>query len=262
MTEHRVIVTREAHVADVLLHRPAKRNGLDRAMFEELTAAGEALADDPTVRAVVLRGEGPSFCAGLDFMHFAMHPTDQQVLLERRPGKRGNLAQRVAVVWQDVPVPVICAIHGACLGGGLQIALGADIRIVHPEATLSVREVRMGLVPDMGITQTAPGVVPLDVLKELTFTARDVTGAEAQRLGLATRVADEPQAEAFALARTIAERSPRAVRRAKRLFREASILGPDDALRFETELQLELLGSPEQLEAVSAQMAKRPPRFD
>ena len=99
-------------------------------------------------------------------------------------GRITHLGQQVAWVWQEVPVPVIAAVHGHALGGGIQIALGADIRIVHPEAQLSVREVHWGLVPDMTGTLTLSRLVRPDVAKELTFTARMVSGTEALALGL------------------------------------------------------------------------------
>lgn len=261
MTESRVLVDRDSGVAHVRMNRPDKRNGLDLPMFEGLVAAGKELAGDPCVRAVVLSGEGKAFCAGLDFMAFMASAQTAPKLLSARDESPANLAQRVAWVWREVPVPVIAAIHGVAFGGGLQIALGADLRYVHPEAQLSVMEIKWGLVPDMGASKTLLDLVPLDVAKELTFTGRVVSGAEAVQLGLATRAADDPLAAALETARTIAEKSPHAIRAGKRLLESAPRLGVRESFELETELQLGLLGSPNQMEAVQANFEKRAPRF-
>ena len=261
MSEDRVLVSRDGAVAHVTLNRPDKRNGLDLPMFEGLIAAGERLAADSSVRAVVLSGAGKAFCAGLDWKAFMGDPSSGQKLLHRPDGKPANLAQQVAWVWQEVPVPVICAIQGQALGGGLQIAMGADIRYVDPDAQLSVMEIRWGLIPDMGLTQTLARTVPTDVLKELTWSGRIVGAEEAVRLGLATRIEEDPLAAAKETAAAIAGRSPHAIRASKRLLRDAPGLGPKESFLLETELQLPLLGSPNQMEAVQANFQKRDPEF-
>lgn len=250
------------HVATVTLARPEKHNALDRAMFEAIAAAAEKVGATPGVRAVVLHGEGPSFCSGLDVASLlAAGPDGLDVLLERRGPRQANLAQRVSTDWLDLPVPVIAAVHGSCFGGGLQIALGADVRIAAPDASLSVMEARWGLVPDMGITQTLTRLVGIDVAKELTFTARRVSGEEAARLRLVTRVAADPLAAARELAGEIAARSPDAVRAAKRLYEQSWPAPAPGALELETELQQALIGSPNQLEAVRAGLAREPAAF-
>jgi enoyl-CoA hydratase/carnithine racemase len=250
------------HVATVALARPEKHNALDAAMFQGIVAAAEEVGRTPGVRAVVLHGEGPSFCSGLDVASFlADGPNGFDVLIDREGPRQSNLAQRVATDWLDLPMPVIAAIHGNCFGGGLQIALGADVRIAAPDAKLSVMEARWGLVPDMGITQTLTRLVPIDVAKELTFTARRVSGEEAAALGLVTRVADDPLAAARELAAEIAATSPEAVRAAKRLYEETWPAPAANALELETELQRSLMGSPNQLAAVVAGMKGEPPEF-
>lgn len=259
----RATVTVDSGIAEVRLNRPSKHNGLDPAMFDAVVAAGEALREDNTVRVVILSGEGPSFCAGLDFKAFMTGgPEIQRKLLGWKDGHLGNLAQRIAWIWTEVPVPVIAAIHGACVGGGLQIALAADIRVIHPEATLAVREIEYGMIPDMSITRTLSRLVRLDVARELTYTGRDFDGREAERLGLATRLSEDPLATARELARQIAARSPHAVRAAKQLWQRAPQLDDEAGLRLETELQMPLLGSKNQLEAVQARFMRRAPVFD
>jgi enoyl-CoA hydratase/carnithine racemase len=262
MSAGRVRVTIDDHVATVTLARPDKHNALDGAMFRAIVDAAAQVRSTPGVRAVVLHGDGPSFCSGLDVgaLMSPSSPVSMDELLERGD-HRANLAQRVATDWLDLPVPVIAALHGNVFGGGLQIALGADVRIAAPDARLSIMEGRWGLIPDMGITQTLPRLVRLDVARELTYTARIVSGEEAAALGLVTRVAADPLAAARELASEIAGRSPDAVRAAKRLYAEAWTAPPEPALRLETELQLRLIGSPNQLAAVTAGLTGQPPRF-
>ena len=259
----RVTVSMEGGVADVRLNRPEKLNALDQAMFEALIATGETLSTDRALRAVVLSGEGRGFCAGLDFASFMAMAGDNagRSLLSREADSPANFAQRAAWVWTEIPVPVIAAVHGVAFGGGLQVALGADIRIATPDAQFSVMEIKWGLIPDMSGTQTLRHLVRLDVAKELTFSGRVVSGREAVELGLATRVADDPHAAALALARDIAGKSPDAIRAGKRLLNASVVASREDGFRLEEQLQRELIGSPNQLEAVQANLEKRTPRF-
>jgi enoyl-CoA hydratase/carnithine racemase len=256
----RVHVRIEGGIADVRLARPDKLNALDAAMFDALVATGERLAADRSVRAIVLSGEGRAFSAGLDVASFVAGDAARD-LFARSDASPANFAQRAAWVWTEVPAPVIAAVHGVCFGGGLQIALAADLRLVAPDARLSVMEVKWGLVPDMSGTQTLRRLVRLDVAKELTYTGRIVSGDEAVALGLATRVESAPREAAFALAREIAARSPSAVRAAKRLLDASGVASVADGLRLEEELQRGLLGAPNQREAVRANVEKRAPRF-
>ncbi len=263
MSEQRVTIDVSDHIADVRMVRGDKHNGLDGQMFLALRDAARKIGTIAGVRAVVLSGDGPSFSAGLDIQSFFSEdsPVDMHGLIDRPEGEIANLAQAVAVDWRDVPVPVIAAIHGNCFGGGLQIALGADVRIARPDAKLSVMEIKWGLIPDMGLTVTLPQVVPQDVAKELTFTGRIVSGDDADRLGLVTRTADDPRAAALELAGAIAERSPDAIRAGKRLLNAAWDLDDAAALRLETELQVPLLGSPNQMAAATAAFTKQAGQF-
>ncbi len=263
MSEQRVTIDVSDHIADVRMTRGDKHNGLDGQMFLALRDAAREVRTIPGVRAVVLSGDGPSFSAGLDIQSFfsGESPVDMNGLIDRPEGEIANLAQAVAVDWRRVEVPVIAAIHGNCFGGGLQIALGADLRIARPDAKLSVMEIKWGLVPDMGLTVTLPGLVGPDVAKELTFTGRVVSGAEADALGLVTRTDDDPHAAATALAAVIADRSPDAIRAGKRLLNEAWTLDDAAALELETALQVPLLGSPNQMAAAAAAFTKQPGEF-
>lgn len=263
----RVTVRITDGVADVRLNRPDKLNALDAEMFAAIAEAGERLVTDPTVRAVVLSGEGRAFCAGLDFTSFmAMAGQDDGPAgglgrIAQTDDRITHLAQQVAHVWSEVPAPVIAAVWGHCLGGGLQIATGADLRIVHPEAKLSILEIRWGLTPDMTITATLPRLVGIDVAKELTWTGRSITGEEAHRLGLATRLSDDPLTDALALATEIAGKSPEAIRGAKRLFEQSGRVPLADQYADERTTIGSLIGRPNQVEAVTAFFEKRPPVF-
>jgi len=217
----------------------------------------------------VLSGEGASFCAGLDFSSFqtmAGGGGGERTNNEGNPGSMTqgritHLGQQVAWVWQEVPVPVIAAVHGHALGGGIQIALGADIRIVHPDTKLSVREVHWGLVPDMTGTQVLSHLVRPDVAKELTFTARMFDGREAFALGLATRLSDTPREDALAMAAEIAGRSPDAVRGAKELFNRLANAGAAEQFAEERRVIGSLIGRPNQVEAVMSNFENRPADF-
>jgi enoyl-CoA hydratase/carnithine racemase len=267
----RVLISITDGVADVVFNRADKRNALDNAMFSAIAEAGEQLKSESGVRAVVLSGDGASFCAGLDFSSFqAMAGADgadrEAAQGEGNPGQMDgdritHLGQQVCWVWQELEVPVIAAVHGHALGGGLQIALGADIRIVHPDTKLSVREVYWGLVPDMTGTFVLSKLVRPDIAKELTFTARIFSGTEAYDLGLATRLSDQPKDDALALAREIASMSPGAIRGSKALFNRIASEGAAEQFAAERRTIGAQIGTPNQVEAVMAGFEKRPPVF-
>ena len=259
MTNDRVSIEISGGIAEVALNRPDKLNALDGAMFAALSEASTALAQRDDVRVVVLSGRGRAFCAGLDLASMAGDPSSG--LLDERPYGIANVFQNAAWGWRSLPVPVIAALHGVAFGGGLQIALGADIRIVAPDAKLAVMEVRWGLVPDMAGIALLRGLVRDDVARELTYTARQFSGAEAAELGLATHLADDPHAVATALAGEIAARSPRAVRSAKRLFGLSQDAGADALLLAESREQEQLLAGPDLPETIAAHAEKRAPRF-
>jgi enoyl-CoA hydratase/carnithine racemase len=257
----RIRVEVEDHVATVTLARPEKHNALDQRMFRAIVEAAAYVAAQPGLRAVVLHGEGPSFCSGLDVSSGFSSEDESIDPNQELLGDVPNRFQRVAYDWVTLPVPVIAAIHGNCLGGGLQIALGADIRVAAPDARLSVMEVKWGLIPDMSITQTLPRLVGLDVAKELTFTGRVFSGEEALGLGVVTRVSGDPLQTAQELAAEIASRSPDAVQGAKRLFDESWSATPEEGLALEAEIQRRLIGSPNQIAAITAGLTKQPAEF-
>ena len=256
----RISITVENHVADVRLTRADKMNALDPAMFQAIIAAGEELAASKGIRAVVLSGDGRSFCAGLDMASMAGGGAAASggigSLTDRTHGN-ANTFQQVAMLWRKLPMPVIAAVHGVCFGGGLQIASGVDIRIVAPDARLAVMEMKWGLIPDMGGYALWRGLVRDDILRELTYTNREFSGAEALNLGFATFVDENPHARAMAIAHDIANRNPEAMREAKALFNEFADMNEGAILMAESERQARVIRQPNQIEAVMSQMQKR-----
>jgi len=261
-----VVVTPHANgVVEVVLNRPDKMNALTVPLIESLVATAERVGRERTTRAIVLRGAGRAFCAGIDVTRFADLGTDGQQStpgrLARRTHGTSNLYQRAATVWADLPVPVVAALHGVAFGGGLQIALGADIRLIAPGTKVSVMEIKWGIVPDMGGMVSMRRLVRADAARELALTGRIVEASEAVALGLATRLVDDPAAAAMALASEIAGKNPNAVRAAKRLFELATHADDAALLLAESLEQDRLMGSPAQLEAIAANLEKRAPVF-
>lgn len=266
MSELVTIDINDSGVADVRLNRAEKYNALSPEMFDAITEAGESLMENKSIRAVVLSGNGRGFCAGLDFSGFrgmVGDPGGRPITSRRQStGKTpGNPAQQPGMVWKYVPVPVIAAIHGVAFGGGFQIAMGADMRIAAPDARFSVMEIRWGLIPDCSISQTLRDLVRLDIAKELTFTGRIVEGVEAAQLGLVTHVSDRPLETAMEMAETIAGKSPDAIRMGKQLFERTWRGDRDESLQLEGQLQGQLIGRKNQLEAVKANLEERTPQY-
>jgi enoyl-CoA hydratase/carnithine racemase len=269
----RVTVDIQGGVADVRLVRTDKMNALDDAMFSALIETGERLKSEAGLRAVVLSGEGRAFCAGLDMGSFQAMASGERrgggggdeasnALLTRKRTEGGsNRAQHACMVWREIPVPVIAAVHGVAFGGGFQLALGADLRYVAADTKMAVLEIKWGLVPDMAGMVLMRGLVRDDVMRELTWTGRIFSGEEAVAMGLATRVCADPRADALALAREIASKNPDAIRGGKRLLNLAAEADQHAILLAESKEQGALIGSANQVEAVMANLQKREPQF-
>lgn len=263
-------ITIENHIAHVRLNRPEAHNAIDGPIMNGLLDFARSMMDPNDVRAIVLSGNGKSFCAGLDMSAFAEMSSGElsgdsenvaQAMQDISPGG-ANRAQQVGWLWQEVPVPVIAAVHGAALGGGLNLALGADIRLVHPKAKLGFVEITWGLLPDMSATQSLRRLIALDRMKELVLTGRKFNGEQALQYGLATELCDNPVDDALALAATIASRNPDAVRAAKQLLNNSALVDVATGLAEEAATTRQLLGSANQLEAITAQFEGRAPKFE
>jgi enoyl-CoA hydratase/carnithine racemase len=258
----RVKITIKDHIADVVLNRADKLNALDQEMFQALADAADAIAIDSSVRAVVLHGAGGNFCAGIDVSALGASQFDfADALATPLSPSPANFFQRAAIAWRELRVPVICALEGIVYGGGMQIALGADIRFASPDAKLSIMESKWGLIPDMGLTVTLRGLVSPDRVKELAWTARVLDSTEAQSLGLVTAVSTDALAASFELAAECAARSPDAIRGIKALVNQAWPLPDADALALEAELQSRIIGRANQIEAVQANLGRRQAEF-
>ncbi|MGC1496578.1 MAG: crotonase/enoyl-CoA hydratase family protein [Sulfitobacter sp.] len=260
----RVSITYENHIAFVRLTRADKMNAVDQDMIDAIIAAGAEVAESGA-RVVVLSGEGKAFCAGIDIGGLsAMIGKDPAELIMPRTHGNGttNQWQEVAMIWARLDIPVIAALHGAVYGAGLQLALGADIRIAAPDTKLAVMEMKWGIVPDMGGMVLLPRLVRDDVLRCLTYTAEAIDAAQAERWGLVSEVADDPLTVATALATTIAGKSPSAIKAAKRLISYAQTASENDVLDAESRAQSDLLGKPHQMEVIAAEFGKRPAKFD
>jgi enoyl-CoA hydratase/carnithine racemase len=266
--DDRVQLTIADGVADVRMVRADKMNALDAPMFEALVAAAKRLRSEKGLRAVVLSGEGRAFCAGLDMGRFAAMKDkggngiaggEARDLAVRTEGI-ANFPQMAVWGWRELPVPVIAAVHGVAFGGGFQLALGADMRFLSADARMSIMEIKWGLVPDMAGTPILASLVRDDILRELTYTGRIFSAQEALNYGLATRICDDPRAEALEVAREIAAKSPDAIRAVKRMLNQL-LADPAAALLTESIEQQKLIGSANQLEAVSANIDKRRANF-
>jgi enoyl-CoA hydratase/carnithine racemase len=243
-------------VAYVTLNKPEKYNALCLQLMQELISTGEELKSNKKIRAVILSGSGKGFCSGLDIKGVMKTAGASKKLMFKDDPEDQNIVQRVALVWRELAVPVIAAIHGVCYGGGFQIALGADFRFAKPDSRFSIMETKWGLIPDMGASITLPELVSIDVAKELTFTGRVFEAPEAKDLGVITRVVDDPMQAAIEFSSLIKERSPDAVMYGKKLFNETWLADDGVRLTKESEYQLKIMGSMNQLFAAGSNLLK------
>ena len=251
----RVLYQVRDHIAYVAMNRPDKLNGLDMAMFTDMITTAEKIRKDRSIRAVVLSGNGDSFCAGLDFKAVSRNPSMIPKIFLKLPWRKQNIAQQIAHCWRDLPVPVICVIHGNCFGGGMQIALACDYRIATPDANLSIMEMKWGLIPDMSGMVTLSRLTRVDIAQELTMTGRQFPATEGYEYGLISRLSADPLTEAQQLAAVIAGKSPDAVAAAKYLFKKTWKADTRKALRWERWVQMRLLGRKNQKIAMANGLA-------
>jgi len=258
------------HVAHVRLDRPDKHNALNGQLMDELREATRQIGTDASVRAVVLAGNGPSFCAGLDTANFATMMSGElsadsgnvQASYADLSDAGANRAQQTGWLWQELPVPVIAAVHGSALGGGLNLALAADITVAAPDARLGFVEIGWGLIPDMSASQSLRRLVGLDRAKLLVLTGQIFSGAEAYDWGLATELADDPVARATEIAQAIAAQNPDAVQAALQVLNHSIDSNTTEGFAEEKRVSSALIGAPNQIEAVRARLSNEPPNFE
>lgn len=255
MTAEKVVLCEiKDKIAFVSFNRPDKYNALNLAVFEQMIAIGEELISNKAIRAVILSGKGKGFCSGLDVKSMMKTIGASNKVMAKDKPEHQNMVQRIALVWRDVPVPVIAAIHNVCYGGGFQIALGADIRYASPDSRFSIMETKWGLIPDMGGSITFPEVLRIDQAKELTFTGRVFEAPEALELGVITKIVDDPMQAAIELANSLKERSPDALMYGKKLFNETWFASDGQRLEKETAFQNAITGKLNQLSATGSNM--------
>lgn len=240
--QERIAIELDGEIALLRLTRGDRHNAVDMAMLKAGREAVRWLRRQDHLRCVIISGEGPSFCAGIDIKSVLGNRKGAVGLLLRLFSPMRNDFQRWSMLWRDLPMPVIAAIHGNCFGAGIQLALGADLRIATPDARISIMEAKWGLIPDMGGAALLRELMPLDVAKELCWSGRVLDGAQAQALHLVTHVAADPFAKARELAAEIATRSPDAVAAGKFLLQSAWDDDESRALAAERRYQRRIIG--------------------
>src|SRR5215218_6854056 len=245
-------------VRHVVLNRPEKRNAFNGELVLATGAALRAAADDPAVHCVVLRGAGPMFSSGMDLAALAA--------LAGAPERLRGFRRQILEAWnlaEEMPKPVICAIHGACIGGTLELALACDFRVLAADAMVGMPEVRIGLIPDVGGSSRLPQVVGLGRAKELIMTGRLIGADEAERIGLANRVAPARELDAAVgqLVEELLACAPTAVALAKRVIGASARPALSTTLELEVVAQERCAASADFAEGVSAFREKRQPQF-
>ena len=251
-------------IARIILNRPDKKNALTFEMLQRLIEIGDTLKNENDLSCVLIMGIEGNFCAGIDFNNFvelAKNKSFLTSLMAPLKGQPYNQLQKPCIIWQELAVPVIAILEGPVFGAGLQLALGADIRISNMTAILSIMELKWGLIPDMGITQTLPKLMCYDQALLATLTSAPIKATDAKSMGLITICSNEPYRKAISLAEELGSKSLEAVRATKALYQKAWGELTDEHLKLEALLQTKLIGSPNQMEAVFANLEKRKPNF-
>ena len=259
----RICFSIKDNVAEVKLNRADKHNALDHEMFKAIIKAGDQIAQDDSIRAVLLYGAGDSFCAGIDLTMFADEGLAKDFTKRMKPRDHSlaNYYQSAAYVWREIPVPVIAVLHGAVYGGGLQVALGADIRYANANMKLSIMEIKWGIIPDMSMTTSLPYLMGIDKALEMAMTADILDANDAFNKGLITTIEEKPLEKARALAEKIANKSPDAIRSIKRLFYQTWHRNDEFSLSLEAQLQLQIMGGNNQIESVQSSLSGAKPDF-
>lgn len=261
-----ITLERDGHVATVWLDRPDKRNAMGKEFWDDLPRAIAELGDDDGVRAIVIAAKGPSFTVGLDLVAFAELGSGEGSPVRQR---RDLLDMIRRMQWTMTSIdkcdkPVIAAIHGYCLGGGIDLITACDIRIASADAVFSIRETKLAMVADVGTLQRLPRIVGTGHTAELAFTGKDIGADRAKEIGLVNDVyadADATRKAAMEMAHEIATNSPLAVQGTKHVLRAADGKTVDEALEFVSLWNAAFIQSNDLVEAMAAFVQKRPPEF-
>jgi enoyl-CoA hydratase len=262
----------DGHVATLWLDRPEKRNAMGPAFWSDLPSAMAAIGSDPEIRAVVVAARGPHFSVGLDLVAMSGlvgggstggGPTSMAA--RARSARREILRMQASVTSiADCPLPVIAAVHGYCIGGGVDVISACDIRLASADAIFSVRETKVAIVADLGSLQRLPHIIGKGHLAELAYTGKDIDAARAESMGLVNLVSPDPEAvvrDARAMAAEIAANSPLAVQGTKAVLTAGESRPVSDGLEFVAAWNAGFLASDDLTEAMTAFMEKRPGQF-
>jgi len=251
-------------IATITLNRPQKKNALTLEMLVTLSTIGDNLKNETSLKCIIIKGSAGTFSSGIDITSFASLASDKQLLnsiMAPLDGVSYNQIQKSCLIWQEISIPVVAVLEGPVFGAGLQLALGADIRIAGDNTVLSIMETKWGLIPDMGITQTLPKLISYDQALYATLTSNLITATEAKSLGLVTICSKNPYDESTKWVKGISARSPEAIVSTKTLYKKAWSEKTTENVRLEALLQTKLIGSPNQMEAVLANIENRTPNF-
>lgn len=266
MDYQHLAIERDGPVATLWLNRPDKLNAMSADMWTDIPAAVDELNSDDDVRVIVVAGRGNAFCVGIDItMLAALQPDDgSPAERSRKLYETIRKLQDTNSCFADSPKPVIAAIHGYCLGEGINLATACDIRLASSDAVLSVRETRLGLVADVGVLQRLPEIVGTGIAAELAFTGKDITAERALQIGLVNEVFDDVDAlreGSRRLAMEIASNSPLVVSGIKNVLAANRGRTVDQALDYVARWNSAYLISNDLTEAVTAFFEKRDPQF-
>lgn len=257
-------VEKSGHVAWLVLNRPRQRNTMTPEFFDEITRCFEEFDADPEVRVVVIRAEGKSFTAGLDLVAAQALLGDGSAVYRDWLYRKIKELQASMTAIEKCRKPVIAAIHGHCIGGGVDLTSACDIRIASEDAVFSIRETRIAIIADIGTLQRLPYIVGQGWFRELALTGRDFTAEEALKMGYITRLCQDQETlleEARKLAEEIAGLSPLAVQGVKEVANYTRDQGFHQGLEYVAQRNAAVVPNEDMIEAVAAFLEKRTPHF-
>jgi len=268
MTYESFKVTIENHIATVSLNRPDKANSLHEKAWDELQQVFENLDDTPEVRVIVLAAEGRVFCAGIDL---AMLMDIQRLQGEKCEGRKREVLRKMVLKLQDnitaiekCRKPVLAAVHGACVGGGVDIISACDMRYATQNAYFCIKEIDMGMVADLGTLQRLPKIIPVGIANELAYTGRKMYGEEATRIGLTNNVfetKEDMMAHVMDIAKNIASKSPISIRGTKEMLLYTRDHSVADGLNYMAAWNAAMFVSDDLMAAFAASMSKEQAEF-